>query len=175
MIADVPVGYIAAPGVGQLADRVAVAIGLLDGLFAVFHSQQAVLLDLVVVELGQQQPGLSRVFRLFGKGAEQLFQLPLLGFVEQAMVVDAVLDAFHLLFRGHGEQLVYGDAEVYGDLRQQLHVRHTGAAFPLADSLRRHVQCGGKSFLRDAPFIPQTADFFSHFHDGVPLSVVVLS
>ena len=164
MVADAPVVHIAAPGVGQLTDGITVAAGLLHGQLAVLHRQQAVLIGLVVVEYGQQKLGPALILRLLGEGAELLLDLPLLGLVEQAPGVDVVLDALHLLLRGHGEQLVDGDAEVHGDLRQQLHVGDGVAQLPLADGLGGDVKGGGQSLLGDAAGHAQTADFLSHFH-----------
>ena len=76
-----------------------------------------------------------------------------------------IINTFHLLLRSHGKQLIYGNAEIYGNLRQHLHVRYAVAAFPLADGLRAHIQSCCQGFLRKAPVIPQAADFFSHFHN----------
>ena len=126
--------------------------------------KQPVLLRLVVVELGEHQLRSALVRRIFSKGVELFFKLPLLRLVEHAAVVDAVLDAFHLLFRIHREQLVDADTEVHGDLRQKLHVRHARAAFPLADALRGDVQRVRQRFLCKPSVHSQTPDFFSHFH-----------
>ncbi len=147
MVPHVPVGDIAAPSVGELADGVGVALHLLHGHLAVLHRQQPILLGLVVVELGQQQLRLALQGRILRKSAQLLFELPLLRLVEEPPGVDAV-----------------ADAEVYGDLGEQLHVGDAVAALPLADGLGGHVQRRGQSLLGQPPVIPQPADLLSHFH-----------
>ena len=147
-----------------MSDGVGVALRLLHGHLAVLHRQQPILLGLVVVELGQQQLRLALQGRILGKSAKLLLELPLLGLVEEPPGVDAVLDPLHLLGGGHGEELVDADAEVYGDLGEQLHVGDAVAALPLADGLGGHVQGRRQGFLSEAPILPQAADLLSHFH-----------
>ena len=175
LVPHVPVGDIAAPGVGELADGVGVALRLLHGHLAVLHRQQPILLGLVVVELGKQQLRLALQGRVLPECPQLLLDLPLLGLVEEPPGVDAVFDALHLLLGGHGEELVDADAEVHGDLRQQLHVGHGGAALPFADGLGGHVQRRRQGLLGEAPILPQAADLLSHFHRFVLLAFVALS
>ena len=87
MVADVPVRHIAAPGVRELADGLAVAAGKLDGLLSVLHGEQAVLLGLMVIQLRQRELRAALEPLLPGYVEELALYLPLLGLVYQAAVV----------------------------------------------------------------------------------------
>ena len=163
VVADAPVGDVASPGVAELADGVGIA-GLFHGGLAVLHGKQPVLLGLAVVELCQQRLGLPGHGRILSDGLELLLQLPLLRLGEEAPGVDVILHPIQLLLRAHGKELVDGDAEVHGNLRQHLHVRHAVAALPFTHGLGRHMQVRRQGFLSQPSLIAQSADLFSHFH-----------
>ena len=164
MVAAAPVGDIAVPRIGKLADRVSAALGALHRFPADGHRALPIPLGLMVEEAGQNRQRPARVRRVFRDGAKLLLDPARFALGKQAAAGNVVFQPLQLLLRRHGEEPVDAHAEKHSDLRQQLHIRKAGSALPLAHRLRGDMQRGRERLLRESPIGPQPADLFSHFH-----------